>query len=160
MGLAFLIIVLSVTVMAAEVIKELAFDDPSALGTVIASDAKVKANGRNSVSIETKGPTTICLGEVTGLQVDETQLLYEAKVKSELSEGVAYLEMWCHVGGGQYFSRGMNSVVKGNSAWKTLTTPFLLQKGQVAEKVVLNVVIQGKGKIWVSDVKLSRKPLG
>ena len=160
MGLAFLIILLSVTVMPAEVIKELAFDDSSELGTVIASDAKVKANGRNSVSIETKGPTTICLGEVTGLQVDETQLLYEARVKSELSEGVAYLEMWCHVGGGQYFSRGMNSVVKGNSAWKTLTTPFLLQKDQIAEKVVLNVVIQGKGKIWVSDVKLSRKPLG
>jgi hypothetical protein len=155
-SMAFLACCLAVSVAVGEVIGELKLDDLSRLGTVIESDV---TSGVTSVSIEAKGPTTICLGELTGLQVDEAQLLYEARVRSALSEGVAYLEMWCHVAGGQYFSRGTNSVVQGKSDWKTLSTPFLLKKGQVADKVVLSVVIQGKGKIWLNDVKLLRKPI-
>lgn len=35
-----------------------------------------------------------------------------AKVKTELEgRGTAFLEMWAHVGGGQFFSKGINDVV-------------------------------------------------
>ena len=80
-------------------------------------------------------------------------------VKSEKLEGTAYLEMWCHVGGGQYFSRGMNSVVTGTMDWTTLHTPFFLQPGQRAQKATLNIVINGKGTVWVDEVALSKAPL-
>ncbi len=142
----------------AEDLKKLSLDDVSAIGTTIQSDTQVKAEGRSSIKISTQWPTTICLGEVKGLEVEGAKLVYKAKVKTDL-EGTAFLEMWAHVGGGQYFSRGVNDVVKGKTDWKIIQTPFLFQKGEKPDKVTLNVVINGKGTVWVDDVVLSKEPL-
>jgi len=67
--------------------------------------------------------------------------------------------MWCQVAGKQYFSRGLDSVVSGSSGWTTLETPFLLAAGQTVEKVILNIVVNGKGTVWVDDVTLFRESL-
>ncbi len=142
----------------AEDLKKLSLDDASAIGTTIQSDTQVKAEGRSSIKITTQWPTTICLGEVKGLEVEGAKLVYKAKVKTDL-EGTAFLEMWAHVGGGQYFSRGVNDVVKGKTDWKIIQTPFLFQKGEKPDKVTLNVVINGKGTVWVDDIVLSKEPL-
>jgi hypothetical protein len=96
------------------------------------------------------------LGEVTGLDIDGAKLVYKARVKSDL-EGTAFLEMWAHVGGGQYFSRGMNDVVKQKTDWKVIQTPFLFQKGEKPDKVTLNLVINGKGTVWIDDIVLSKE---
>ncbi len=93
------------------------------------------------------------------LDVENAQLIYQARVRSEELEGTAFLEMWAHVGGGQFFSRGMNSLVTNTMDWKTLQTPFFLQPGQRAKKATLNIVINGKGTVWVDDVRLLKKPL-
>lgn len=141
-----------------EDLKRLNLDDASAIGTVIQSDTQVKAEGKSSIKITTKWPTTICLGEVSGLNIENTKLVYKAKIKSDLA-GSAYLEMWVQVGGGQYFSRGANSAVSEKSDWKQIQTPFLFQKGQRPDKITLNLVINGKGTVWVDDVILSKEPL-
>jgi hypothetical protein len=91
--------------------------------------------------------------------VENVKLVYQAKLRCENLKGTAFLEMWCHVGDGQYFSRGMNSVVTGTTNWKTLQTPFFLQAGQKATNVTLNVVINGNGTVWVDDVRLLEEPL-
>ncbi len=138
---------------------KLALDDAASLGTTIATDPAVKQEGNGSVRISTAWPTTICLGEVPDLDVENAQLIYQARVRSEELEGTAFLEMWAHVGGGQFFSRGMNSLVTNTMDWKTLQTPFFLQPGQRAKKATLNIVINGKGTVWVDDVRLLKKPL-
>jgi hypothetical protein len=142
----------------AEELKKLSLDDVSAVGTTIQTDSRVKAEGKGSIKITTQWPTTICLGEVTGLNVENAKLSYKAKVKSDL-EGSAFLEMWAHVGGGQYFSRGMNDAVSQKTEWKIIQTPFLFQKGQRPDKVTLNLVINGKGTVWIDDIVLSKEPL-
>jgi hypothetical protein len=143
---------------ATELIK-LSLDDITSLGTTLKQDPVVKVEGSGSVKISTMWPTTICLGEVSGLDIEKTKLVYRAKLRCDKLEGTAFLEMWCHVGGGQYFSRGMNSTVTGTMNWKTLQTPFILQAGQRTKKVTLNVVINGKGTIWIDDVQLVKEPL-
>jgi hypothetical protein len=142
----------------AEDLKRLSLDDASTIGLRIETDAAEKTEGKASIKITTQWPTTVCLGEISGLDVENARLLYRAKVKSSL-EGSAYLELWAHVGTGQYFSRGMDSTVTGKEGWKSIQTPFLLQKGQKADKVTLNVVINGKGTVWIDDLVLSREPL-
>ncbi len=137
----------------------LSLDDITSLGTTLNQDLVVKVEGSGSIKISTWWPTTICLGEVQELDVENAQIIYRAKLKSEKLEGTAFLEMWCHVGGGQYFSRGMDSTVTGTMSWKTLQTPFILQAGQTAKKVTLNVVINGRGTIWIDDVQLLKEPL-
>jgi hypothetical protein len=148
----------SASTQAAELTR-LALDDITSLGTTLSQDPVVKVEGSGSIRISTLWPTTICLGEVLELNVENAQIIYRAKVKSEKLKGTAFLEMWCHVGGGQYFSRGMNSTVTGTMRWKALQTPFILQAGQRAEKVTLNVIINGKGTIWIDDVQLLKEPL-
>ena len=90
--------------------------------------------------------------------MENAKLLYNAKVKSDL-DGSAYLELWAHVGGGQFFSKGMNDVVSQKTDWKIIQTPFLFQKGQRPDKVTLNLVINGKGTVWIDDIVLSKEPL-
>lgn len=144
----------------AQELKRISLDDGSGLGLQIQSDSTVKAEGKASVKITTKWPTTVCLAEVTGPDIENAMLVYKAKVKSDLQgQGTAFLEMWAHVGGGQYFSRGMNDVVQGKSDWKTIQTPFMFQKGQKPTKVTLNIVINGPGTVWVDDIVLSKEPL-
>jgi hypothetical protein len=53
----------------------------------------------------------------------------------------------------------MNDPVKGKSDWKTIQTPFMFQKGQKPDKVTLNIVINGKGTVWVDDIVLSKEAL-
>ncbi len=142
-----------------EELGRLPLDDVSSLGTTISSDAAVKQEGSGSIRISTLWPTTLCLGEMQGLNVDNARIVYRARVRSENLEGTAYLELWAHVGGGQYFSRGMNSVVSGTADWTTLETPFMLQAGQIARKVTLNLVINGKGTVWIDDIRLLKEPL-
>ena len=156
--LVFALLTLVAGPACAEELKNLSLDDATAIGTTIQTDTQVKAAGKGSIKITTQWPTTICLGEVTGLNVENENLLYKAKVKSDL-DGSAFLEMWVHLGGGQYFSRGMNDVVSQKTDWKTIQTPFLFQKGQEPDKVTLNIVINGKGTVWIDDIVLSRESL-
>ena len=143
--------------MAAE-LRRLPLDDATSIGLRIQSDTVVKAEGKGSIKITTSWPTTVCLSEVGGLDVENTKLVYAARVKSDI-DGTVFLEMWAHVAGGQYFSKGMNDAVQGKSDWKTITTPFLFQKGQMPTKVTLNVVVNGIGTLWIDDIVLSKEPL-
>jgi hypothetical protein len=154
----FALLILIVGLARGEELKKLTLDDASVIGTTIQTDTGVKAEGKGSIKITTQWPITVCLGEVASVDVENAKLVYKAKVKSDL-DGTAFLEMWAHVGGGQYFSRGMNDVVSRKTDWKIIQTPFLFQKGQRPEKVTLNLVINGKGTVWIDDIVLSKEPL-
>ena len=142
---------------AADLIK-LNLDDVSSLGLTIESDSQIKVEGKGSIKITTRHPTTVCLGEVTGLDLENSALNYSARVKSQLN-GSALLEMWVQVGGGRFFSRGLNSTIKGNSDWQLIQTPFIFQKGQNPDRITLNLIINGTGTVWIDDVVLSKSAL-
>lgn len=149
---------LCISSIAAGDLKKLNLDNTDTVSPKIQVDADVKVEGKGSIKITTQWPTTVCLAEVTDMDIENAKLIYKAKVKSDL-DGAAFLEMWAHVSGGQYFSRGMNDVVTQKTNWRTIQTPFLFQKGQRPEKLTLNIVINGKGTLWVDDVVLSEEPL-
>jgi len=155
---AALMVLMVSSSLFAEDLKKISLDDASTLGTRIETDTKVKVEGKGSIKITTAWPTVVCLGEVKGLNIENAKLVYKAKVKADL-KGTAFLEMWCHVDGGQYFSRGMNSTAGGQEEWKQIETPFFLQAGQKPEKVTLNLVVNGTGTVWVDDIVLSKEPL-
>lgn len=152
------VIALTAALVRAEDLKKLSLDDPSTASPQLEADTEVKVEGKSSLKITTKWPTTVYLGEVDGPDVEGAKLVYQAKVKSEL-DGTAFLEMWAHVGGSGYFSRGMKDVVSQKTDWKTIQTPFVFQKGQKPDKVTLNLVVNGTGTVWVDDIVLSKEPL-
>jgi hypothetical protein len=152
------IFILIASLSHAEELRKLNLDDISSVSPRIQADDTVKVEGKSSLKITTQWPTTVYLGEITDLEVENTKLVYTASLKTEL-DGNAFLEMWAHVDGGQYFSRGMNDAVGQKTEWKKIQTPFMFQKGQKPEKITLNLVINGIGTVWIDDIVLSTEPL-
>ena len=141
-------------------LQKLSLDDATAVALQIQADSMVKTEGKASIRISTPGPATVCLAEVKNLkEIDNARVVYRAKVKCRELQGKAYLEMWCHFGDKAYFSKGMQSAVAGSTDWKTLQTPFFLQTGQNPDRITLNLVITGKGVVWIDHIVLSKEKL-
>jgi hypothetical protein len=43
--------------------------------------------------------------------------------------------------------------------WVTQETPFFLKPGENPDNVKLNLVIEGKGTVWIDDISLVKGPL-
>jgi len=100
------------------------------------------------------------LFEIADLDVEESLLTYRAEIRAEDLEGRAFLEMWVRIAGkGEFFSRGFNQSVRGTTNWASYEIPFRLKKGQHADLVKLNLVVEGKGTVWLKDVELVKTPL-
>jgi hypothetical protein len=126
----------------------------------VAIDKGVSTDNNGSLKISMSAPSTINLFEVNDIAIDDARLIYQAKVRCENLDGQAYLEMWCHFPGmGEYFSRGLQSPVSGIMNWTTVETPFFLKKGQKPDIIKLNLVVAGKGDVWIDDIRLSKASL-
>jgi hypothetical protein len=109
---------------------------------------------------DSKDGQTFRLFEIHDPQVEQCLVTYRAMMKSEGLAGRAYLEMWCRLpGGGEFFSKGLNQVVKGTTDWASYEIPFRLKKGQRPDLIKLNLVIEGRGRIWLRDVQVLKTPL-
>lgn len=122
-------------------------------------DDDVSYDEDGSLVIDAAGPEVIHLYETGNIDVENAQLVYKAKVKTEGVSGNVFLEMWCDLPGkDEFFSRGLQSVITGTEGWKTLETVFFLKKGENPDNVRLNVAIDGKGIVWVDDLELIKRP--
>jgi hypothetical protein len=104
------------------------------------------------------GEAKATLFDVTDFHDDACLVTYRAMMGSDLM-GKAYLEMECDFGGERAYSKGLAMPVSGRSEWASYETSFRLEKGQRPDRIRLNVVIEGKGPIWIKDVELLRGPL-
>jgi hypothetical protein len=140
-------------------LKHLPMDD---LNGIIAQsgiqfDKAVSSDGNGSIKIEASGPIVIPLYNIDDVRVDDAQIIYEAKVKSESLNGQTYLEMWCvSKDKGEYYSRGFDSAIAGTTGWQTIKTVFLLRKNEMPDQIKLNVVVNGVGTVWIDDIHLSK----
>jgi len=152
---------LFVTSASAEVLKSIPLNGSETLiSKTYEFDKSVSSDGNGSVKIVANAPTTIELLSVPLSNIEETKLLYSAKLKAMNLSAPAYLEMWLNFPGqGEFFSKGVQDPINGTSEWVEKEIPFMLQKGQKPDRVKLNVVLQGTGTIWVDDIKLEKAPL-
>lgn len=123
-------------------------------------DQKTSHDGKGALRIEAERAVTVRLFEVSGLDVENARLVYQALLKSRRLQGSAYLEMYCEFEGlGTYFSRALHAPIQGDADWVAQETPFFLQAGQNPALVRLNLVLTGPGTVWVDSVRLLRLPL-
>jgi hypothetical protein len=123
-------------------------------------DRDISSDNKGSLKITAQAPVVVMLFEINDINIENARLIYEAKVKTEGVEGQVYLEMWCQFPGkGEFFSRGLQATASGNTEWMTMQTPFLLKEGEKPERVRLNLVVTGKGTVWIDDIRLTRGPL-
>jgi len=123
-------------------------------------DNQVTSDGSGSLRITVTEPTTVRLYETGDLDVEDARLTYRAKMRTDGLEGKAYFEMWCQfTGKGEFFSRDLDSPLSGTTDWSTEETSFFLNKGENPDNVKLNLVIDGKGTVWIDDIRLYKGPL-
>lgn len=127
--------------------------------TGVSFDKENSADKAGSLKLTADKPTTFRLFEFGNIDIDNAKLFYKAKMRSKDVDGKAYLEMWCHFPDkGQYFSRGLANPLTGTTEWTSEETPFLLKKGQKPDNIKLNVVIDGKGTVWIDDIQVIAAP--
>ena len=123
-------------------------------------DRTVSSDGNGSARIEAQEPTTVRLFERSLSGLENTRLIYLARLRTEEMSGVVYLEMWLRFPEkGRFFSRGLNDALRGTNEWATVETPFFLQKGQRPDYLTLNLVVNGTGMVWIDEIQILREPL-
>ena len=128
--------------------------------TGVELDSKVSYDGNGSLKITAAGPAVVRLFETGDIDVENARLIYQAKVRTQDLEGKVYLELWCHFPGkGDFFSRDLDTPLTDSVEWVSLETPFFLRKGENPAYAKLNIVINGKGTVWIDDVRLIKGPL-
>ncbi|MHC4147001.1 MAG: DUF4190 domain-containing protein [Planctomycetota bacterium] len=125
-------------------------------------DKTISSDGNGSLRIEATGPTKIRLFETGDIDVESARLIYQAKLRTENVAGLVYLEMWCHFPGkGEFFSRGLTQPKPstGTKNWTTEQIFFLLREAENPDNIKLNLVISGKGTVWIDDIRLLKASL-
>jgi len=143
-------------------LKHLPVDDLNGIITQsgIQLDKTISSDGKGSIRIEASQPAAIQLYNINDIRIEDAQLVYEAKIKSENLNGQAYLEMWCVFRDkGEFFSRGFDSVISGTTDWKTISTVFFLKNNEMPDQIRLNVIVNGIGKVWIDDIRLLKSEL-
>jgi hypothetical protein len=127
----------------------------------VAFDARTSADGRGSLMISTESPTTVRLFETGDIDIENARIIYRAKLRTAGVEGKVYLEMWCSFPGvGEAFSRALQSPLSGTTGWTSQETPFFLKPGENPDNIKLNVVIEGRGRVWIDDIRIETGPPG
>jgi hypothetical protein len=123
-------------------------------------DKQISSDGNGSLRIEATEPATIRLFETGDIDVENARLIYQAQVRTKNAEGPVYLEMWCHFPSkGEFVSRGLANFLTGTTYWTTQVITFRLKRGENPDNVKLNLIIDGKGTVWIDDIQLSAPDL-
>jgi hypothetical protein len=123
-------------------------------------DKAITSDGNGSLLVTADKPVTVKLYETGDIHLENAQLTYRARLRTENVEGEVYLEMWCSFPGkGEFFSRALQAPLSGTMEWSTQETPFFLQKGENPDNVKMNLVVNGTGKVWIDDIRLLSAPL-
>ncbi len=109
-------------------------------------------------------PLVINVAEIVPPTIETQAYVISGQVRYRDVEGIGYLEMW------SYFPDGTNSFTRTlgtggtmgritrTSDWRAFHLPFSLGNNSDAQrpnKLVINVVLPGKGTVWLSDFALS-----
>ena len=114
----------------------------------------------NAWRIEAKEDRIVRLFEIADPGVENCTVVYRAKLKAENLDGRAYLEILCRSpDGDEYFNNGLNDSVNGTTGWTSREVYFILRQGESPnppDLIKLNLVIEGKGTVWIKNVELAR----
>ena len=119
----------------------------------------VRVDG-DSLRIDSTESRTVRLFDVKDPGVQQCLVTYRADMKAEKVEGRAFLEMWCSFPGrGEFFSKGLHQTASGTADWARYEIPFYLKRGQTPELIKLNLVVEGRGVVWLKNIELLKTPL-
>ncbi len=170
--IALFMILLAGLLPAAETVSHI---DPDALvaagridpGLVLAAGAD---SGRAAAVIRVSNPTNrprrITILELPSPPLSRPVYALTGQVRYTDVAGRAFLEMWNYFAGGTYFSRtlattGPMQLIQGQSDWRLFVLPFYGdEKTGRPHRLVINVVLPGRGTVFLENLKLVQYSTG
>jgi hypothetical protein len=118
-------------------------------------DRGISYDSNGSIKIVSQRQAVAYLYDTGDLDIEDTVIIYRARLKAEDLQGTAYLQMWCvFEGKGEYFSKGLDFTVSGTKDWVEVQTPFMLKKGENPVNIKLQIVVVGSGTVWIDDIRI------
>lgn len=127
---------------------------------LVTVDREASSDGDGSIMINTAEPVTVRFfeGKLPG---ENCKYTYKVKMKTEKLNGDAYLTMDINYpsGGKQTVQQEARSYLSDTNDWTQMEIT-ISGPNQKPASVVLNVVVDGDGTVWVDDLHLIATPLG
>jgi hypothetical protein len=105
-------------------------------------------------------PVTVTVLTIDQPAVKGPRYSLSGEVRYENVDGAGYLELWNHFpDGGQFFSRtladqGPMMKLGGSSGWRPFVLPFDATGAPPPTRLVLNVVLPGRGTVYLGPLEL------
>lgn len=123
-------------------------------------DKQISSDGHGSLRITATEPKTVQLFEIRDVNIENAKLIYRAQVRTDNLNGQIYLEIRCHFPNkAELFSRRRLTQMTGTKDWTKQEAVYYLGKGMKPDNIKLNLVINGKGTVWIDDVRLLKGPI-
>jgi hypothetical protein len=123
-------------------------------------DPEVSRDGKGSVRFDVREPTTVTVYEIRSIELPDegrAHLAYRASLRTEELEGIVYLELVARFPKyGERMFQARQRPLGGTSAWERQEALLFLQSGYIPDSVQLNLVVEGRGTVWIDDVSLAR----
>jgi hypothetical protein len=129
-------------------------------GTVLEPEAG-SSDRRLEIKSATSGPSSTTVLTIERPPIKGPRYRVSGRLRYEGVEGAGYLEMWNHFpDGGQYFSRtlaeqGPMMKLQGTSGWRSFVLPFDATGAPPPTRLVVNVVLPGRGTVYLGPLELS-----
>lgn len=133
-------------------------NDLAQVKTRITKDEKTTQDGNGSIKVEAACNAVVTVVDNRNLSVTQGNTLWcTLRVKCAGVKQKAYLEMWCEVADGKRaFSKGLDQPLQGDTDWKEIRLPMLVNDDLTVKRALVNVVIEGAGTVWVDEVSISK----
>lgn len=153
----FLYLIFALVPAGAENLAAFNCEKLTGISPVFTLDKEVKFQGENSICVKADSPCRVTVAEFDGIQKQNFTLHSSAMVKTDLAPGAFIFEIVVKFNGGFYYSRALDQRIVGKKDWQKVSTDFFFKEGQSPEKVYVNLIIEGSGKVWIDDISLSSK---
>lgn len=148
MGICLLAVCIAADARAERILAEFDWSDRDAGGELLVENPGGQPLNKTVLTIDAPG-------------IDANTYALRGRVRYAGIEGQAFLEMWSFFpGGGRFFSRtlgmqGPMGAMSGDGDWRTIVVPFVNEPGGTPpERLVLNVVLPGAGRVWLGTFEL------
>jgi hypothetical protein len=127
-------------------------------------DNEFSYDGLGSIRVESEDSATAYLFILRDISHKRAKLKWEAYCKSKDLEGKAFMEIGVQIyskSGKEYDTyiyRGDEFISK-TTDWKKLKVEFLCTEGRMISTVQLNLIVKGRGTVWIDQVKFTATPL-
>jgi hypothetical protein len=115
---------------------------------------------RLKVESASSTPSRVTVLTIEAPRITGSRYVLSGQIRYEGVDGTGYLEMWSYFpGGGQYFTRtlgdeGPMMKLRGTAGWRAFALPFDATGAPHPARLVVNVVLDGRGTVYLSDMTL------